>query len=489
MFKNSIYAFLMQAVALVFALFTSPYVSRVLGADGLGRVNFSAAVAGWFSIFAMFGTSIYGVRAVVKVRDDKEALSKLVSELLIIKAIATVIALVSLAAAAFSVPNFAGMWQLFLVQGLMIFINILSVDWFFQGLEDYRFIAIRNIAFKLVALVAIFLVIRNPEDYILYAVIALGTISFSNILNIFYLRKKIRFGFKEINIKKHFKPLIFFLYTALLLNIFMMLDQTLLGFLRDEVEVALLHRARMFWTIGLVVTTSISAAILPNLCKSYEDDKKEYFSKLAFSRNLILFFAFPISAGIFFLAPHLMLLFGNEEFMAGTTALRILAVTIPFGALGGWNYNQRVVISGEEKKGTIILFFTAVASLALNIIFIPFWGLLGAVISFLICEILSNMVWFIFSHHKDKFRIFTPYLLIYIIAGFLMLGALFGVSQIFEGYTWTALIVLLITGVVIYFVVLIILREQNIIAGLRFLKARLKRNQMPEQRGEANNED
>ena len=88
--RNFLYNILLNVSSVIFPLITAPYVSRVLEPDGVGLVNFANTYAGYFALVAVLGIPTYGVREVSKVRDDKEALSKLISELMSITAIMTV---------------------------------------------------------------------------------------------------------------------------------------------------------------------------------------------------------------------------------------------------------------------------------------------------------------------------------------------------------------------------------------------------------------
>ena len=85
--KNFILNVLLTLSTILFPLITFPYVSRVIGPAGVGKVTFATSIISYFSMFAQLGIPTYGIRAVAKVRDDKEKLTKVVQELLIINTI------------------------------------------------------------------------------------------------------------------------------------------------------------------------------------------------------------------------------------------------------------------------------------------------------------------------------------------------------------------------------------------------------------------
>lgn len=478
LFKNTIYAFIVQIVNLLFSLFTSPYISRILGPDNLGRVNFSSAIVGWFTIFALYGTATYGVRAIVNVKNDKQELSRTFKEIMLVKFYATMIALVAYIAMVFTVGRFRENMLLYFVQGIILLTNLFSVDWLFQALEDYGYLAFRSVFVKVLSVVGIFLFIKSSEDYIWYALISVIAASFSNFFNIFYFTKKIDYKIKSLNIRRHFKGLSYFMGTTLLINVYTMLDQTLLGFIKTDADVAYMARGRLFLNVGNAVMISIVNAFMPRVLASYSDNQTEYMDMLGFTKRVVLMFAVPISLGLLFIAPYTMYLFGTEDFLNNATfAFQILCVSIPFSALGNWNYMQRVTPSGLEKRGFFVVIGSAILNCILNLILIYFYGVIGAAAAYTITEIVSNTVWFLMMHKKDGFRIIKTDVIVYIVAGAVMLACMWGVSLLLSGYTWLNMVLLIAVAVIIYFLVLLLLRDKCLTFMIKKFLCRIKRLQ------------
>lgn len=476
LFKNTIYAFIVQIVNLLFSLFTSPYISKILGPDNLGRVNFSSAIVGWFTIFALYGTATYGVRAIVKVKNDRQELSRTFKEIMLVKFYATIIALAAYIVMIFTVGKFRENMLLYFVQGIILLTNLFSVDWLFQALEDYGYLAFRSVFVKILSVVGIFLFIKNSDDYIWYALISVIAASFSNFFNIFYFTKKIDYKIKNLNVCRHFKGLSYFMGTTLLINVYTMLDQTLLGFMKTDADVAYMARGRLFLNVGNAVMISIVNAFMPRVLASYSENKNEYLHMLGFTKRIVLMFAMPIALGLFFLAPYVMFLFGTDDFLNNATfAFQILCVSIPFSALGNWNYMQRVTPSGLEKRGFFVVVGSASLNCILNLIFIYFYGVTGAAFAYTITEIVSNTVWFIMMHKKDGFHIFKTDVFVYIIAGAVMFACMWGLSLLLSGYTWLNMVILIVAAVIIYFLVLLLLRDKCLVFMIQKIICKNKR--------------
>ena len=185
------YNFLMNIIlkmsSFVFPLITFPYISRVLGPE----VAFATSVVYYFSIFAALGIPTYGIRKCAQCRDNKEKLTKTVHELLILGSILTIIAYIVLVICVCFMPKLRNNANIIFITSLTLILSNVGVEWFYQAIEQYDYITIRNLLFKIISIVLMFLFVKRPEDYIVYAGIqVLGTVG-SNILNLFRLRKYI----------------------------------------------------------------------------------------------------------------------------------------------------------------------------------------------------------------------------------------------------------------------------------------------------------
>lgn len=376
--KNVIYNFIYTGLNFLYPLITAPYISRVLGASNLGKVNFATAIVNWFILFAVFGTTTYGVRQVAKSRDNKEELNKVFSEIFIINATLSIIVTIIYVICIVSIDQFYTEMPLYLILSLSIILNMFSIDWFFQGIEEYKYIMIRSAILKVISLICLFLFVSGPENYIIYGLISVLTTSLGGILNYTYSRKFIKVTFRNTNPFRHFKFLKIFFFHAFIVNIYTNLDQVFLGFFIDTKAVAFMNRTKVIIAMAISVSTAISNATLPRASYYIQNDKKKFLHLVSIVPNYILWITIPIAIGVISLAPEIMFILGGSEFLDATLLLQIVALTIIFAPLSTYLQYQVLVASGKEKLGLYVAILTSITSLVLNVILIPLLGFIGA---------------------------------------------------------------------------------------------------------------
>ena len=166
---NFVMNFILTVSNIVFPLITFPYASRILLADGMGKIAFSASVITYTNIIVQLGIPNYGIRECAKCRDDKEKLSKTVQELMIIQGIMLGVCIVSLGVMLFTIPKFEAYRTLIIIYGIGMVLSTLGINWFFQAIEEYGFITSRNIIVRLTCVVLMFFLVRDKKDIVNYA--------------------------------------------------------------------------------------------------------------------------------------------------------------------------------------------------------------------------------------------------------------------------------------------------------------------------------
>lgn len=421
--KNFIYSFSLNIINIIFPLITAPYVSRILGAENLGKYNFSLSFSSWFLIFATFGTTTYGIREIAKVRDNKKLLNKTFSEIFLINFLSTLISLVIYIVIIFLNSKTNTEIRLFLVSAISIFMNLFCIDWLYMGLEDFKIITLRSLLIKLICLVSIFIFVRQKNDYIIYALISVLAFGFANILNFIYSKKFVALKFKNINLKKHIKILLVFFYSSIVVSMYTVFDQVCLGFLSTDKDVAFFSRSRQIYSIALSITLSISTVLLPKLTYLYKNDMENYKRLLKKSINYIYIFSVPSVLGLMILSKDLMWFFGGKEFESAYMSLIILSILIFTVSLGTWQYNQLFLPLSKEKvglKGQVIM---ALVSILGNITLIPKYGYIGASFSLIVAEITGTTYGVYYAKKeisKVKIKYITKPLVKYILVSIIM---------------------------------------------------------------------
>ena len=202
LFKNTIYKSMLSLVNIVVPIIIGPYIMRLLDVELYGTYNRVYAEFQMFLAFASFGVYTFGVREISKIRNDKEKISKLFSNLFLISLISNI--LIILMYIAYSIFTSSGIaTTIYLIMSIQIVANIFYVEFVNEALENYKFITTKSIIVKIIYFASILLFIRNKDDVILYAIIVSLTNFLNNIVSFIYAKSKIKFNFKDIEFKKY----------------------------------------------------------------------------------------------------------------------------------------------------------------------------------------------------------------------------------------------------------------------------------------------
>ena len=238
------------------------YVSRILLPIGTGKVSLATSVITYFSMFAQLGIPTYGIRACAKVRDNREELSKVAQELLIINIIMSAISYIILFALLSFVPKFRCEKKLYVILSFTIILTAIGMEWLYKALEQYTYITARSVIFKFIALIAMFLLIHEQEDYVVYGAITIFAASASNVLNLINAHKYIELKpIRNYNFKRHLKPVLIFFAMSCATTIYTNLDTVMLGFMTTDAEVGYYNAAVKIKVILVSVVTSLGTVL------------------------------------------------------------------------------------------------------------------------------------------------------------------------------------------------------------------------------------
>lgn len=473
---NYIYNLILTASNLLFPLITSPYISATLGATNIGKVNYAFAISNWLVLLASFGIPTYGIREIARNRNDKEKLSIAFWDLIIIKIIFTILIIGIYTVIIFSIPNFKAELTLYLVMIILIVLNIFTIDWFYQGIEEYGFITIRSIIFKIISIVLLFAIVKGKNDYVAYALITIFATAFNNILNYVHSKKYVTWTKHKVDFKKYLSELKVFFFSSLVISVYVQLDQVILGTLSGAKELAYYVRGRQVTNIGLSLTTALTTVLIPKAAYLYDNNFEEYKRLLQTSINYIYLISLPCVVGILSLSKEIMYLFGGMEFVGGSLSLAILSILIFIIALGTWQFNQILLPMGEEKRGLHLQILAAIISLGLNFLLVPRLDSMGASIAAVLTEGSGTFIgtYIIIKNYKNlNIKYVTKSAFKYVLAVFFM-----GISVAILKYAFESLIISLLLSLIIapivYLGSIIVLKDQFVIALINSFLIKIK---------------
>ena len=321
--------------SLIFPLITVPYVSRVLSTGGTGHVAFAQSVSSYFSLVALLGVTYYGVRACASVRDDGTELSRTVKELLVILGCSTTVVSIVYVACLFTVPKMNAQFELFLLFGLSIWLASFGVEWFYQALEQYEYITVRSVCFKILALVLMFAFVRERGDYVTYGLIVVVAGYGSNVLNLLRLRKFIDLhDGAKLDVKRHFKPMLWFVIASISSGMYIQVDIVMLGFLGTTNMVGLYQLVSKIKSVLVTAVNSVGNVMLPRLSYYQAQNKERRAGELiAKNMNFVMVFGSAIIVLLILLADPIVALLGGSDFADSEVPLRCVGVAVMFSAM------------------------------------------------------------------------------------------------------------------------------------------------------------
>ena len=312
--KNFIYNSILTSANIVFPLITAPYLSYTLGAENIGKVNFATSIVNWFILISSFGIPRYGIREIARNRDNKKELTNTFWNLILIQASLSIIAIIVYLLAIFNVPRFESELNIHLMMVMMLILNVFSIDWFYQGIEEYSYITIRNIAFKIISIILMFAIVKNSDDYMIYAGINIFGLCFNNVLNYLNTKKYIDKKMYKLEILTYLKELRIYFFTTLIIALYTQLDQLFIGY-GSEQHLAFYLRSKTILGIGLSITNSLITVLIPRTAYLIKNDYEAYKKVISKSINYIYIIGLPCIVGIFLLSREIMIFLGGEEFI------------------------------------------------------------------------------------------------------------------------------------------------------------------------------
>lgn len=404
---NAFLNIIKQCCAIIFPLITFPYASRVLEVENYGKVSFGTSIIGYFTLLAGLGIANYAIREGARIRDDKEKFSAFVNEVFTINIVSTLISYAILFLVLIFWDKLGSYRVLILVQSISILFTTIGTDWINSIYEEYAYITIRYVVVHIIAIVLMFIFVRDSSDYIIYAFIAIfGTVG-ANVINIFHIRKTVKLRLVKVkNLKLHLLPMIMLFCNSLSVLIYVNSDVTMLGLLSDDKSVGIYSAATKIYNIIKQLLNAIIVVMIPRLSallgkKMYD----EYNKLLRNSFHAIVTLLMPAITGVFVLSYEIIWIIGGEQYARGYEALSILSIALGGSVFANF-FNNAILIPNKKEKYFLIGTLTAaIANIVLNAFLIPSLDYIGAAVTTVIAEYIVLGFGLFFSRGLFTFKI------------------------------------------------------------------------------------
>ena len=329
---NYLFNLINSASQLLFPLITFPYASRIMMADGIGQVNFFQSIISYISLFTCLGIPMYAIREIAKVRDNLEKMTRTTVEILLLHAFLTLFGYIIVAAICMTVAKVQTDIPLFLILSVSIFFTAIGCEWFYQGIEDFKYVAIRGIVVKTVSVLLLFLLVKSKEDILWYGAYTVFGVLGGNIFNFIRLRKYLHrdfVGFSKLHPFKHLKPALHIFVFNVIASIYLQLNNVLLGFMKDAEAVGYFTAATKLMVIAVGLSSALGTVMMPRTSNLVAENKMNEFKELVQkSYDFIIASTIPLTIGLMFVSPYIILVLCGVNFTPAILTSQIIALNV-----------------------------------------------------------------------------------------------------------------------------------------------------------------
>ena len=468
---NSFLNIIKTLATYIFPLITFMYASRVFLSDGMGRINFAQSYTAYFCLLGMLGIEKYGIREISGLRENREQLSHFAHELMLLNAVAVLTAYAAFFLSMLLVPRLRDYRILLLINSISIAFTAMGMNWLYIGVEDYKYITIRSLIVNAVMFAALFLLVHGPEDIYIFALLQTIASTGANIFNLIHSRKYV--SYRRIGVyrpMRHLKPVLLLFGMTLFTEVFTHLDTTMLGFLSGDHATGLYVAAHKINGLFTAVITAAIMVLMPRISyhvKQNENEKVVELSQSTFNTALML--CIPVAVGVVCLSRQMVVFLSGESFAEASFTAKILAGRVLLSSPNAFFTLILFIPMGKERNNLVSTGIAAVLNLILNALLIPIFAQNGAAIGTVVAEAVEFAVnvWFLR-------KIFPASLLFRNVAQYVLAAVPVAVTCFFcsrlIGGTIPTLILSAILSVVLYFSVLIALKNEYIMPIVRKLK-------------------
>lgn len=364
-------------------------MSRVLGVEHIGICNFVSSIIQYFLLFSTMGIMAVGTREIAKCNGDKEQLSRCFSSLLMINIIFTIVVSVIYVLCIYLIPRFEEYRKLLYIGLLQIVMTPFLIEWFFKGIEDFKYITLRSLLVKLLYVISVFLLVKKPEDYGLYFSLSCAVMVANAGFNWAYKNNFVRFNLKEVYVKPYIKSVIILGIYALLTSMYTTFNTAYLGFVCGNVEVGYYSTAMKLQSIILAIYTAFTGVMIPRMSSLIEHNQKEDVQRLICkSFDALYVFSVPLVVFTEVFAPQIIRIVSGPGYELAITPMRIVMPLILIIGIEQILVYQILMPFKADKTILINSIIGAFVGICGNIVLVPWLKSEGTAIVSLVSEIV-----------------------------------------------------------------------------------------------------
>ena len=471
--KNYFYNLIYQIVAIIIPIVTTPYISRVLGAENIGIYGYTLSISAYFILFGSLGVALYGKREIAYVQGNKENYTKIFWEVFLLRTITMIISL--LLFYIILIRNNNAYTLYFKILTLELIGEAIDISWFFQGLEDFKRTVIRNLLVKLISLVCIFIFVKKPNDLVIYFLIYVLSILIGNLSLWLYLPKYlVKINVKSFNVFKHLKHTLVLFIPQIAVQIYTVLDRTMIGyFITNKSEVGFYTQSEKIVKLLLTIITAMGTVMLPRIANEFsKGNMKSIKNHISKSMNLVYFLSFPLIFGLISVNDAFVPVFFGKGYEPVIFIMNVISPIILLIGMSNVIGVQFLLPTKHQKEYTYSVVFGAIVNFIMDYILIRRLGAVGAAIGTVVAETVVTVSQLLFVRKQLDIKqiLFSTWQ--YFLSAIIMFSGLLFIREYIDNNI-ISIAIQVIVGIIIYFACLLLLKNTFITEYIYLFKKKI----------------
>lgn len=474
--KNYTYNLIYQVMTLLTPFLTTPYIARVLGPEGTGVQSYTSSVVQYFAILAALGTVSYGQREIARHRDSRAERSRIFWEIELLCAATTAVCLAAWLVVILCSRQYAAYYA---VLTMTLLSAAFDISWFFGGLEQYRLIVLRNMAVKLAGIALLFLLIRRPEDLLLYMALTAGCTLAGNLSMWSQLRRFLEpADWRQLRPARHLRETFVYFIPTIATSVYTILDKTMLGWFMgaDKSQNGYYEYATGFVNMAKILILSFNAVMSARMSWLFAGGRQEEIRRRAESSlDFVLLMAIPLAAGLAGIAEGFIPWFLGEAYRPVVPLMYVCSPLVLVVGLSDYMGSQLLTPGGKRAQSGRVIIAGALLNGGLNLLLIPRLGAAGAAGASVTAELFITALYLRLSREYMGPGMLAARSGKRLLAALLMLGEVFAAGRFLRsriGVGPLATFVQIGSGAAVYFAVLLLLRDRFLLSQLKRLYVR-----------------
>lgn len=382
-------------------LITFPYVSRVLGVEYLGLVNFVDNTINYFLLFATLGIELLGVREIAVVKEHGNKKDLVFSRILGLNMLLTIIVLVVYFIIVTISPKLHQYSELFYIGAAKILFTVFLIEWFFTGIENFKYITIRSLIIKVLYVLSVYVFVRDVNDYKLYFFLTIGVVVTNSCINIMYVGRFVSIQWRELIRFTYMKQNITLGVYSIMTSMYLTFNVMFLGFVADSIQVGYYVAAFKLYAVILGFFTAFTNVMLPRMSSVISDGDLNSFRLLIDkSLSLVSLFSIPIILCCIVLAPQIIYVLSGAGYEHSIILMRILMPAVLFVGMAQVLAVQVLIPMKYDKVLLIASLGGAIISLLINLLCVPKLQSIGTAIVLICSECIVTTTYIIYIIKK-----------------------------------------------------------------------------------------